>query len=1239
MQTTLLGLGIAIILALLAALAAPHVVEWERYRSVFEDKASRVVGLQVHVKGAIEARILPTPRIRLRAVELGEPGQPPRLRAGGLEFELALGPLVRGEVRASEVHLVAPQVSIGLDAAGRIDWPSLTASFRADALSVSRLNIEDGRITLTHAASGTRVLLQKLWFNGEIRSFHGPFSGEGAFVANNELYGYRISGGRLDDDGAMRIKLGIDPTDQPLTAEIDGTLSTQRGVPQFDGALAMARPVGAALSSGRRVMNDPWTLAAKLRATPEAALLQEIEFQYGPEERALKFTATAELKLGERPRLEGVVAARQLDLDRALAAPDLTRRPPLTAVKAVADSFGTTLRLPIPAQLGIGLDSVTLGGTTMQTMRGDLSFDGKGWSVDRFEFRAPGLSQVGLSGRIDIDAQGLAFRGPANIEAADLKTLVAWLEGRSEIPPGQARMLRARGDITLANNVFAVDNLKASLDRENIEGRLTYTWAAGDRPAALEAQLSAADLDLDALLAFGDAALGGTGYEPPREVALAVNIGKATFAGVDARRVNAKLKLDTGILQIDQLSIGDVGGAAVDARGRIDELSSRPRGRLALDVDARALPGLTALVARIAPQAADPFRRVAEQLVTANLRAVLSVERAAVGGTVAKLGIDGRLGVLRVNLNGDATGDPGDMAAAGLRMNAQIDAEDARTLLTLLGIDRALAVERRAGRLTFSLNGAVNGDMQVEARLVGGGLDAAANGALRLSGDPTPSGALQIKLATADIRPLRQAMIGQAGDALPLSASASLDVAGQELAFKDLIGTIGNAALRGRLSVKLASPPAIGGEVEVDKADIATLLTTALGMPPPPAGSRSRWSPDPLAPGVFSGLDGAVTVKVAQMAITPSFEARDVKAIARFRPGELALDNVEGTAAGGRFAGELAFRRTPDGLAAHGRIELAEADATVLLAPAKKPIDGRLSMKLEVDGIGRSQQALIGSLHGGGTVTLAAGHFAGFDEAAFEAAMRVADQGGEIQAPKVLAAVGAAMENGLIPVAISNAPVTVTAGQARLASVTAPAAGGAELTLSGMLDFADGSLDARLTLLGRPGANALIRQRPELVVTLKGSPDAPNRVIDVSALTGWLTLRAADQQARRLEAIEANRREAVLSPVVRPESPALRLAPEGRSIEMLMPATAPVALSPTARGLDRLQPEVAPPTAPDEPRPEGGDQGAERAPALPAPIDIRPSRSPPRAETGAAAAQRPSPPDRSLLDLLFRPQN
>ena len=126
--------------------------------------------------------------------------------------------------------------------------------------------------------------------------------------------------------------------------------------------------------------------------------------------------------------------------------------------------------------------------------------------------------------------------------------LMAWLEGRTEPLPGPSKTLSARGAITIASDRFMLEGLTAALDQEGVQGRLAYTWATANRPAAIDGELHSATLNVDALTAFMKAALSDNALELPRQVALVLDVGKATFAGVDARMINAKVKFDAGIV-------------------------------------------------------------------------------------------------------------------------------------------------------------------------------------------------------------------------------------------------------------------------------------------------------------------------------------------------------------------------------------------------------------------------------------------------------------------------------------------------------------------------------------------------------------------------------------------------------------------------------------------------------------------------------------------------------------------
>ena len=110
MQNTLLGLAIAIILALVAALVGPRLIDWGGHRSLFEVQASRLLGVDVRVAGNIDARLLPTPQLTLHDIQIGRPG-PDSVRARSLSVELALGPLMAAS-GGLEPHLAGPRIAL-----------------------------------------------------------------------------------------------------------------------------------------------------------------------------------------------------------------------------------------------------------------------------------------------------------------------------------------------------------------------------------------------------------------------------------------------------------------------------------------------------------------------------------------------------------------------------------------------------------------------------------------------------------------------------------------------------------------------------------------------------------------------------------------------------------------------------------------------------------------------------------------------------------------------------------------------------------------------------------------------------------------------------------------------------------------------------------------------------------------------------------------------------------------------
>ena len=1114
MQTTLLAAAIALILALVAALVGPLLIDWGTYRPLFEAEAGRLVGLDVTVKGDIEARLLPLPQLTLHEIEIGRGAG--TVKAKSLNVELALGPLLRGEWRATELRLVGPELRLGLDAQGHVAAPSLAIGFRPDALTIDRLSVQDGRITLTDAANGGSVTLDRLYFNGDAASLLGPFRGEGDVVVGDAHYPYRISTSRIGDDGAIKLKLNVDPRDRPLALETGGTLVFKSGIPHFDGTLNLTRPAGIRAPSGVE-LGEPWHLQAKVKANAASALMQDIDFRYGAQDRDIKLTGVAELHFGKAPHFQGVFSGRQVDLDGVLGGAD--RSSPAAAMRKLAELARGAFRPVIPIQIGLGIDQVTLARGVLANVRGDISADSRGWDLKTFEFRAPGFTQARLTGHLAIGAAGVTFVGPAEIDSSDPKALAAWLQGANEPGKSEPHNLRVHGNLTVGAEKIAVENLTAEFAHETVTGRFAYVFAAGGHPSRLEAVLNATELDLDGTFGFGRALLAGVPFEWPHDAAIAVDIGSATVAGIEGRNLVARVKLDADRLLIDRLSIADLGGAALSASGDLSLAGAAPQGDFRLDIHASDMTPATALFARFAPATAAAFGRSATMMVPATLHTHLTIG-ANGSANEAKLSLGGSLGNVKVALNGSGDVDARQLRLGAVAVDGKLVAEDGRALIALLGLDSALAVGSGPGVLTLTAKGPPLGTLNLDGRLVAHGLDVAAGGTVKLAADPREA-ELSVNIAKADLAPLRS------GHVLPVSLRTKLVLAGKDLSFRNIEASVAGSMLRGHLAVTSAEPRRVQGEIEADRLDAPMLIAAAVGAPLSVDAKNAAWiwPKGPFIGGLFGDYAGTLTIKARQVSLLPRVEAREFRAALRFGKNEFAIEDAKAAMSGGALAADLTFKSADRGLSAKGKITLADADIAPLLpAAARPPVAGKLNLTLALEGIGLSPVALVGSLQGSGKLSLEDAELAALDPRAFDTVTRAVDQGIPVDGERISDMVRKALDSGHLSIKHGEGAITVAAGQVGIADFSA-AAPDADLSLSASFDLIDGLLDAHLALSGKSSGI-----RPDIFMAIKGPLAAPERSVDVSALTGWLTLRAVENETKRLKAIEAAPMHAVPPP-------------------------------------------------------------------------------------------------------------
>jgi large subunit ribosomal protein L24 len=1177
LQTTLLGLAIAFILALIAALVGPYFVDWNQFRPQFEAEASRVIGAPVRVAGQLDALLLPTPTLRLRGVAIGGDKDASRLRADKLDVEFSLGSLMRGELRASELALDGAALDLGLDRQGRIDGSALGGRFNLGSLAIDRLHVK-GRLALHDAASGATLRLDDLQFSGDVRALAGTLRGEGAVTLAGARTPFRITTGQTGDGRGTRLRLSLDPGGRALAADLDGVVTFDAAAPAFEGALTLARPAANGADAAL-----PWRLTSRLKATPAAAAFEQIEAAYGPEDSALRFTGAGDIRFGASPLLRMALAARQLDADRLLGAGG-----PVPLIPALRRMVAALPAAPLPSQIEIGAEQIAFGGRSLQNIAIELRGDPSIWNVAKFELRAPGGTRIAASGTV----AAARFTGPLTLDAADPELLAAWLQGRSDAAYRNQKPLRLRGTTTIAPDALALDDLKAELDGGAIEGRLALLTPDGGA-ARFEAALAAPRFDLDAATTL-IGTLAGPRADWPAEAQISLEAGSATIAGQEMRPAAVRFAYGPAAVTLEHLQLGDAAkGVALSGSGAFDR--GENSGRLTLTAAAPALAQIGALLAPLAPAVAERIDAAASSgtarvQVTAEIgkaardaRAVVDIDAPQLKGSATLTATPAIDALHRLDL--------AEVARSPFTVETRLHTDRTAVMLALLGLDRVASAHDGPAQFEGSIAGTWRAPLRLKARLAGAGFD----GEIEGSGNPwaeQPAAEGTVAIREADLAALFGLEPASVA-ALGIGLKSRVALAGDSVTLEGIDGTIGGARVRGRLVLTRGEEIGVDGEVGFDKLDLAGVAGLAFGA----AGHDAS---EPLHRGWLRGWRGRLAFEALSAPLPGGAELRPFGGTLRGDGQSLVLENAKGGLGGGEATLALDARQAADGTAFNARVQLSGADGAALRYRGLALPPGQAALQMTLAGHGRSAAGLAGALSGAGALTLTDARIAGLDPRAFQAAIRASDAGQAADDQALEAVVAPALSAGTLTVPSAQLPFIVKDGRLRVEAATLEA-GRARLAIAGGYDVLADQADLRAVM--SPLATRPISGRPEIRIDWHGTPDRLSRTLDVAALSSWLAIRAIDRETRRLDQLE---RGGTAAP---DESDELWDEPLPQ-VEPLPPSQVKLPhRDPRKRGQkdQKERAKAAPPPVAPAPSPQAVIPPPHTAPPLPPPIDIRPA--------------------------------
>ena len=1207
MNNLLLTLG-AILVGILAALVAvPMVIDWNGYRGVFEEEASRMLGRDVRVGGGVALRILPVPYVRfekLRIADTATTGGDPLFRAESVTMQLSIAPLLRGVIEARSVELKKPFLRLAVDAQGQGNWATLSIKpgslpFVPADIALQAVGIEQGLLVLVDGAGREVANFEAI--DGELSAdgIEGPFKFKGTSAWAGQSREVRLSSAKAEADGATRVRAFVRVPENQNAYTFDGRLLDLKGHPRFDGDLTAKLPFASAPAASKArqpvqpgaLPSEGFEFKARLEGDLNGATVRDIALSLEQTGDPQLITGDAKLVWGSTLAFETVLATKSLNLDAIARS---TTKDPLDVVRGALDTVLSALPGQAQTDARLKADRVTLAGDTANNLTVAVSRTGTTLALKELRADLPGSTRIDVVGELRKEAGPWTFEGPVSLNGGNLARFMAWTQGGH---PTKAQPSRAangyEGAFSLASRValsaktlaltrfvatfggppvngsFAMSlegrrRIDATLDGSQIDtGRL---WPEGFDPAAVRAFLN---IERKPPVASSERiGVGVFGFDPQlTDLHLDVRAGEwRANATTLVRNLDTSLTVERGHLSIARLRFNTPNGLELDVDGTLDHVGGGG-GIDASDKVDKVLKGelpparglLHYVVGTPTPAAAnDLFALIdwpsPESPIAGKLTALGPARLAGVlvlgdrNATSRDVTIDGSIDGGRIETSAKFDAGFADWRKGGLDLTATIDARDLNRWLSLADMAVMAPMQPRAGQISLKASGQPETGLTAFATLVSDDASVAYQGLVGLpaSGAPVLDGAAGIVARdVAEVLALAGVTIGKGRDDKAVQGQVTVKQSAGQLTLATTALTLDQSRVSGTLAV---TKPAPGQPSEI-KAEVAMDKASFSSLLAMVADRRETGS---LLSARSDPPQADMALKIGRLSLQPGIDITDLTASLNLTPGKTALSNIEGSVLGGQLKGNGDIIKSSIGLTA----TLAGQVLNAKLGPTLP-----ITIDVKAKSQGASSDNLLVGLEGSGNATLGPGQVALVDPAGVG---RIVEQSLALKTAPTGEVLAAQVRNSLATTPLSlptrTAPFSLAGGVAKLASVAFPTREG-RATLETTFDISSGGFattwaleaEAKPGVTGKPKAPL-----PPVIVALTGQVATlaqSRETIELTAFGNELALRKLERDAEELERLAKIEEEQRLT--AKAEAEAARTANDAAAAAATQPVTQP----------------------------------------------------------------------------------
>jgi uncharacterized protein involved in outer membrane biogenesis len=878
MNNLLVYIGGFLIVVLAALFGLPYVVDWNGYRGVFEEEASRMLGREVRVQGNVSLRLLPSPYVHAEKLRIGgaigeETGRP-LFRADGFTMWLSVPPLLKGIVEARDAQIVKPVLELAIDAQGRTTLASLKVapgrfSFVPQDITFRSVTVIDGSLGLSGPNGVELARIDGI--NGEVSAdtAEGPFRYRGTALWHGEKREVRFNTAPRDPNGDLRFKTNVTVPATTNSYTLEGTARDLADAVRIEGTLAARiSTAGFAVSPAAEAGVQPaepkdksakpnafFDVTAKVASEAGRVTLDDIAISLEQGGLPQLISGRSSITWTDQMKLDLELNSKWLDLDQLTASASTAPGAiPLELARTLFDRLVDELPASGGTDIAIAVDQVGLGKQSVSNLK--LKASRKGGPLELKDVRAslPGGTNLALDGVLDGAEGARSFTGTMALSGQSLTRFTTW--GFGDNPFSRSRSdgpFAIAGNLKLDDNAIELTDASAEVSGTPVMGEVRLGLT---EPRRLAVALEGETIDLEDLWP-GNPGLRGlrrliTGGSNAAANDAAAKSGDGLFGSdvsfdikagqlIDGERklenVHLDVSLQKGALTVPKLKFVSKGGLAVDLEGSAADVPDKTSGSLRGVIEAPSAEAMAALSDLVdLPPDVDAKINRWSGLTPWRVATTFSFgerKEAAVDVT-----LDGTLRGGRVVAEARIDAARGEWRTAPADITAQIETPDVYGFLDQVSGTKSKTGEARPGKVFVKAAGTAADGLVAVAELSAETVELEFNGRVRVPATGLTTAKGDIRVEAQDfgrVLTLAGLSIGAGAGSLPVSGTIAAAHDGTKLTLASPALKIGDAAVSGVLTYTATAdsgtPAVVEADLSADKASLPGLLTALSAAP------------------------------------------------------------------------------------------------------------------------------------------------------------------------------------------------------------------------------------------------------------------------------------------------------------------------------------------------------------------------------------------------------------------------